>query len=163
MYIGTHAFLPVITITAIDIFRLSTKKEPLLSNKQLLLVGIAGILPDILWPHFSIQGRYTSWTHTVWFLIALFPVIWYLFKHTIKTGFLKITLFFWLATFIHIATDALSGGVSLFYPLGNVIGAYYIPYKYWIKSDITFILAGIIIIGIKIVLNRKRRMLIVKL
>ena len=139
MYLGTHACLPVLIVSAIDIIRLSSKKTKFLNNRQLALIGLAGILPDFLWPHFSMQQRLNSWTHTLWFLLLLIPVVLLFARWKIKKDYLKFTLIFWIAASLHVLMDALSGGIKFFYPYGNVIGDYYISHPTWITWDIVFI------------------------
>lgn len=157
MLLGTHACIPLVTLGTIDIIRLSTNRAPLLKGWPFALVGVAGILPDVLWPHTSIHARLTSWTHTIWFLIGTFPVIWLIAKWTVRRSWRLFALFFWLAMALHIATDAISGGVSLLYPIEGVIGKYYIPWKYWIYSDIGFILVTIVLLSIRFSLLRQKK------
>ena len=146
MYIGTHACLPIVVISSIDIIRLSFSRERLLTNKQLALIGLAGVLPDFLWPHFSMQQRLHSWTHAQWFLILLFPIILLISKKRVKNQFVKFSLIFWITVILHLFMDALSGGINFFYPLGNIIGGYYISHPTWITWDIVFISATILLL-----------------
>lgn len=156
MYIGTHAFLPVIAITTAEIITVTFKKQRHFSGIQILLIGIAGILPDLLWPHTSLKARYNSWTHTLWFLLILLPLIYIISAKLFKKNTLLFSLSCWFASLLHIITDALSGGVSFFYPLGDVIGQYYIPYPYWIKSDFVFICVGLSLLLIRYIIVRKK-------
>jgi hypothetical protein len=113
MYVGTHVCLPVITVVSIDIIRVLRGKEGLLTNWQLFFIGVAGFLPDLLWPHLSRTGRLNSWTHTLWFLIVLLPLVLLFSRLIMKHKFLKFSLFFWLAAVSHVILDIISGGVRL--------------------------------------------------
>lgn len=146
MFLGTHACIPLLSVGLVDTFRLNSKKSPVLKNKQFYLLGLAGILPDILWPHTSMHARLTSWTHTIWFLILSFPVIYLLAKKIIKQNYLTFVILFWTAGVLHVLTDVFSGEVSLFYPIQKVIGNRLIPWPVWMYSDITFVSVTIILL-----------------
>ncbi len=155
MYIGTHICLPVAAIVVADIARGLKGKDKLLPNKQLFLIAIAGFLPDLLWPHFSRTGRLNSWTHTIWFLALLLPIVILISRKIVKNKFLLFSVLFWLASVLHILTDALSGGVRLFYPFNGIIGSYSVPWPMWIKSDIFFvILLAVLLVNRRIVIRQ---------
>jgi hypothetical protein len=139
MDIITHACFPVVIVSSIEIIRHQYYKTRPINGMQLFFVGLAGGLPDILWPHFSLYQRMHSWTHTLWFLILLLPLVFIVAKWKIKEGYQKFTIMFWLAAMSHILLDGLSGGVNLFYPINKRIGAYYISYHTWIFFDIIFV------------------------
>lgn len=139
MNIIAHACLPLVIIKIAD--TVSPHKSGWLSNKQLFFIAIAGILPDFLWPHFSLQQRLTSPTHTIWFLIFLIPVVYLLARWEEKENYLRFTFFFLFAYASHIALDSISGGVNLLYPIKSKIGAYFISYPTWLFYDL--ILAGL--------------------
>lgn len=155
MYIGTHACLPVAIISSIDIVRMSFRREAILNNGQLALIALAGVLPDLLWPHFSIQQRLNSWTHTLWFLLLLMPVILLFSKWRIKKNYLKFSLIFWLAASLHLLMDALSGGIKFFYPLGDKIGSYYIPYPTWKNWEVVLISSTAILLYIRYLIRKR--------
>jgi hypothetical protein len=126
-----------------------------MNGVQLFLIGLAGGLPDILWPHFSLYQRMHSWTHTIWFLIGLMPVVLLLAKWKIREGYVKFSILFWLAAMSHILLDGLSGGINLFFPIIKRIGTYYISYHTWVYYDITFVcLMIVVLIQRKIVTGR---------
>ena len=154
MYLGTHACMPVLIVSAIDIVRLISRKTIFLNNRQLALTGLAGILPDILWPHFSIQQRLNSWTHTLWFLLLLVPLVLMLAKWRIKQNYLKFSVIFWLAVSLHFLMDALSGGIKFFYPFGDRIGDYYIAHPYWKIWELVFIGSTSILLSIRYGIKR---------
>ncbi len=152
MYWGTHACLPVLTVTTIDTLRVSRQQPRLITNKQLWLIALAALLPDILSPHFSIADRHSSWTHTLWFLGGILPVILILSKWLVKTNWQWLAFYCYLASCIHVFLDGIAGGVSFLYPMEGVFGDYYVPWKYWIYSDVGFILMTRLMLFI---LNRK--------
>ncbi len=136
MYLGTHACLPLVAASITDIFRVISNRKPLFSGWQLFFIALAGTLPDLLWPHMSRQARLSSWTHTIWFLIGVLPIIYLVAKKVLKKNLLVFVLFFWLAIVLHVFMDGISGGVSLLYPIYNVFGHYYIPWPLWLKIDL---------------------------
>lgn len=147
MYIGTHVCLPVITVVTVDIIRVLRGKQKLLPNWQLFFIGIAGFLPDLLWPHLSRTGRLNSWTHTIWFLILLLPLTLLISKIIMKRKYLLFSILFWLAAVSHVFLDSISGGVRLFYPFNDrIIGNYLIPWPYWVRIDILFIIMLIVLL-----------------
>lgn len=153
----THACLPVVLVSAAEIILNKQNKVDYLSNWQLVLIGVAGMLPDLLWPHFSLRQRMHSPTHTIWFLSVVFPIVFLLAKWKLKEGYVRFSLLFWMAVALHIAADAISGGVNLLYPISAKIGMYLIPYRLWVRSDIIFV--GLTIILWTSVERRKRRFL----
>jgi hypothetical protein len=141
MYVGTHVCLPLIPIVTIDIVRVLRGKQKLLTNWQLFFVGIAGFLPDLLWPHFSRAGRLNSLTHTIWFLVLILPLVFLAARITIKQNYILFSLLFWLATVSHVFLDTISGGARLLYPLSEKIsGSYFVPWPLWLKMDILFVI-----------------------
>jgi hypothetical protein len=154
----THACLPVTVAMAIDVLRLGTGRERLFANKQLIAIGIAGALPDLLYPHLSLRARYSSWTHTVWFLAALYPVYAGICREWFRRRWLLLTNFLWLASIAHIATDTISNGTRPLYPYGPIIKYRFIPggvYR-WLKFDVAFVLA-IVVLAILIKWLKTRR------
>jgi hypothetical protein len=83
----------------------------------------------------------TSWSHGLpfWFAISTVLVI----GSLIGRGGLspQVAIGMSAAYLLHIACDAISGGVDLFYPLGSRIwGYYWIDPLWWIPIDIILIL-----------------------
>lgn len=149
MMLGTHAALPVIGVTSLEIMRLSNNQDRLLSNWQLFFIGIGGVLPDLLWPHFSMQGRLNSYTHTLWFIILLIPITYFISKRFYSKNINFFTFSFVSAALLHIATDGISGGVSFIYPIEGVWGIWLVPFKLWMYADLTFLLLMISLIFVR--------------
>lgn len=151
--------MPVIAIGSADIYRLHNNKQPVLTTAQLLLIAVAGILPDLLWPHTSMHGRLTSWTHTIWFLLVLFMVVYFISKRVLNKKHTTFAVLFWFAAALHIFADAISGGVAFFYPVEKVVGARHIPYRYWLYFDLVFVTVTAILFVMRSRLKNYRRSL----
>ena len=140
----THALLPVIAAAACESgFQLFKARRNHWSCKQLLLIGLFGAAPDLLNPHLSLEARYTSWSHSIWFWAAL-SVLLYIFTLA-KRHVLPLLLTFWLSFgyLAHIVLDGFSGGIAWNYPWHKgVIGEYYINPVWWVPVDVgLFIIA----------------------
>jgi len=131
MNIITHALAPVIIIQWLN---------PKLKNSNIKFLGLMllfGALPDLLNPHFTLEGRLLSWSHALpcWLTITIF--LW--LTHRYLKSYLPLTIacFCSFAYLFHIACDAITGGVSLFYPFNKYLfGGYYIHSLLWIALDI---------------------------
>jgi heme A synthase len=139
MTIVTHALSPVLVASTVNVFSLKYQRKIIFTFKQLLAIGMAGIIPDILGMHFSLEGRYTSWTHTIWFVIGIYPVCFGVARRFFQSQWLLMTHMLWFAVIFHLALDSKSGGVALFYPYGDVVGDYLIGWDYWVRADLILI------------------------
>ena len=154
----THACAPVVVAMAVDALRLSTGHNRLFTNKHLIAIGCAGALPDLLNPHLSLRARYSSWTHTIWFLLVMYPVYTIICRKWFRERWILLTQFLWLATVAHIATDTISNGTRPLYPYGPVIKYRFIRggVYHWVKYDLVFMAAIVILaVLIKWLENRK--------
>jgi hypothetical protein len=140
----THACLPLVIVKIADTVQPNISER--LNNKQLCFIGLAGILPDLLWPHFSLQQRMNSPTHTVWFLLFLIPVVYSLARWKAKENYLRFSIFFIFAFASHIALDSISGGVNLWYPIKSKIGTYFISYHKWLLCDLLLAVTTVIVL-----------------
>ncbi|MFP4309480.1 MAG: metal-dependent hydrolase [Desulfococcaceae bacterium] len=137
MYVGSHFAIPVVAATLVDLGCLAAGRSRLFSNRELLLVGFCGVLPDLLSPHLRLSARLTSWSHTVWFAIGLLPVLWMFFRKRETSSRWRMTAFCWIAAVLHLLGDAVSGGIAPFYPLtGFRWGWYLVPWRLWGKIDL---------------------------
>jgi hypothetical protein len=68
----THALLPVIITT---VALRDTRPDWLCGRGGLIVIGIAGALPDLLSPHLSIESRLNSWSHGLPFWLLLSSLI----------------------------------------------------------------------------------------
>lgn len=118
-------------------------RDNVFSGRVLCGVAVFGLLPDLCTPHLSLEARFTSWSHTLWFIVALIPV-------AIAAGFpldrnhrVRTAVILWLAVLLHLVADAVSGGIPWLYPWSDeVIGDYYIHPAHWIWYDTVFILGA---------------------
>ncbi|WP_075090880.1 metal-dependent hydrolase [Haloferula sp. BvORR071] len=142
MLLGTHILLPVCGGLALDNASLRQGRGYFLPLWSLAVIGLFGALPDLCCPHLELDARYTSWSHTVWFMAGLIPVCAMVASFFPKQGRWWVALFCWLAAALHLAGDAVAGGIAWLYPWrSDVIGKYYIPAGlWWFVSDIIFVL-----------------------
>lgn len=122
MNVITHAFAPVAVALAVDVARIYGGRQPIFPARRLVAIGCAGALPDLLYPHLSLVARYSSWTHTVWFLLAAYPVFALICRKWFGERSVLMTQILWLAAATHLATDMVSNGIRPLYPYGPVIG-----------------------------------------
>ena len=151
MFVITHALAPVAIGAAANVARLAGgTRERLFSGVQLLLIGAAGASPDVLSPHLSLTARLTSPTHTIWYLLAVYPVFLLLALWFGKNRRLLLAHAMWLAVLLHLASDALAGGVAWLYPLDDrILGGRFIPYPFW------WLLSDAISVGLVILFHQK--------
>lgn len=127
----THALLPVICV------KLAFKTKAWLGRWDYFKIGLAGALPDILNPHLSLEARMAGWSHGLpcWFALTMLIIIYSL----LSRGKLSVRLAACMsgAYLLHIACDAISGGVNLLHPLGDFPwGKYWVFPSWWIPLDI---------------------------
>jgi hypothetical protein len=141
MLAGTHALLPVCTCLLVENTSLACGRGRLFPPKTMLLVAAFGVLPDLCTPHISLEARYTSWSHTLWFMIGMLFVC-AMASSFIEKGYrLRVAVVCWLAAALHLVADAVSGGIAWLYPWRDVVvGSYIIPPQHWIWFDAGFIL-----------------------
>ena len=145
MFVGTHAFLPVLVASAVNAYRVRSGRRSLFTVKELVLIGVAGSLPDLLSPHISLSARLSSWTHNLWFLLGSCPILlmsaWFLSRQK----HLLLGIFLWAAVALHLIVDMSSGGISPFYPFEAVIGFRTVPFHYWFHLDVFLISAFLLL------------------
>jgi LexA-binding, inner membrane-associated putative hydrolase len=141
MLIGTHALLPVCGCLVVDQIAMVAGHERRFSWKSLCLVAFFGVLPDICSPHIMLEDRHASFAHSVWFIgVVTLPAAMAscFFDRAIRLG---IAVACWVAVALHLAADAVSGGIPWLYPKSDeVIGHCWIDLDYWIISDAVFVL-----------------------
>jgi hypothetical protein len=136
MFIVTHAFAPVAASLAVDLGAIRTRGERMFPAWSLVAVGLFGALPDLCTPHLSLEARYASWSHTLWFALGILPVAAMAVSFFGRRKFWLVTLACWLAVVLHLATDAVSGGIAWLQPWRpDVIAATWIPFRCWLFGD----------------------------
>ncbi len=140
MFIGTHTLLPVAIGLGIDNARLAAGRDEVFPAWSIPVVGLFGALPDLCTPHLSLEARYASWSHTLVFLAAALPLAAMVATVFPKGTRLACALAFWLATALHLACDAMSGGVAWLLPWDDsILGTYLIHPDYWVAADAVFV------------------------
>ena len=137
MFIVTHFSIPFLSyFTANRYLRIHDSKKFLLLYSS--IVGIAGVLPDLINIHITLTARHNSITHTLWS-----PLIIFFLCSMIVLRFKKIprVLIFWIpfAISTHLFLDGISGGIKLLYPSPMIIGNNYINTSWWGISDACFL------------------------
>jgi hypothetical protein len=140
MTIVTHALSPIIVASTVNALSLKFQRKNIFTFRQLFAIGLAGIIPDVLGMHFSLEGRYSSWTHTIWFVIGVYPICLYIARRFFHSKWILMTHMLWFAVIFHLALDSKSGGIVLFYPYGSVVGDYLIGWDYWVRADLVLIM-----------------------
>jgi membrane-bound metal-dependent hydrolase YbcI (DUF457 family) len=116
-YAVMHALIPIILVDTVRDHAFKTKKN-LLTNRYVLLAGIAGMLPDV--DLLFTPYLHRTITHSIWFpLIFLFG---FLISYTLsKERLYKIFLMLFIGFSLHVIMDAiLLGSVTPLFPLDSI-------------------------------------------
>ena len=151
----THALLPVI-VTAVALR--DSRPEWLCKRGGLIVIGIAGALPDLLSPHLSIDSRLTSWSHGLpfWFLLSSLLLLLCLVIRNRWNW--RLALASSAAYGLHLFCDAISGGINLLHPYRTLIwGDYWVPPMYWIPLDIVCVLTCYWMFRLKPLWQKRRK------
>lgn len=112
-------------------------------------IALFGVLPDLCTPHISLEARLTSWSHTVWFMAGLVPVVALLATVFEPGSRFRMALVLWFASGLHLVADAVSGGIAWLYPWrDDVMGRAWIQAQYWIAFDAFFILLAWVLLRV---------------
>jgi membrane-bound metal-dependent hydrolase YbcI (DUF457 family) len=150
MLIGTHTLLPVCLGLAAENASLTTGRGYVFPPWGLAAIGFFGALPDLCTPHVTLEARYSSWSHTLWFLGALLPLCAMIASFFPKGFRWRTALCCWLAVLLHLAADAVAGGIAWLQPWrSDVIGGSYIPAAQWFWYDAGFVLLTWVLIRLR--------------
>ena len=150
MLIGTHTLLPVCLGLVAENASLAKGRGHVFPAWGLFAIGFFGGLPDFCTPHVSLDARYSSWSHTLWFMGAIIPVIAMIVSFFGKEGRWRLALGCWLATLLHLIGDAVAGGIPWLQPWSpHILGDYYIPAADWLWYDIGFVLLTWILVRLR--------------
>ncbi len=127
----THFCFPLICAMAVDSPR-GWQDPPAFTKRELIEIGIGGMLPDIIDPHLSLALRLGSWTHSIIFVLLIVAIIKIMDVH----HSCRWQHWFVFAVGSHLFLDALSGGVRLWYPAEHVVGGTLIPFFLWLPIDV---------------------------
>jgi len=141
MMVGTHSLLPVCCCLLVDKMARTAGTPRIFTEWNLCLVGLFGFLPDILSPHLSLEARQSSLSHTVWAVGVMALVVVPVGRFCGRKGSrVAVAVACWFAYVLHLAADAISGGIAWLYPWKDeAIGSYLIPSTQWIYYDAGFI------------------------
>ena len=140
MLVGTHALLPVCGCLAVDHLSMLAGRDRVFPARSLWWVAGFGALPDLCSPHLSLEARYSSLSHTVWFLVLMIPAAVLAASFMESSVRLRVALACWAAAALHLAADAVSGGIAWLHPWrDDIIGAYHIHPAHWVFYDILFV------------------------
>lgn len=150
MFDGFHALLPVTGGLAIEVVSLKWRGVRVFPDWTLSIVALFGVLPDLCSPHFSLEDRHESWSHTVLFLVLLLPVCagmtWWFPKGTR----VRVAAVAWVSAALHLAADAVSGGVPWLLPWSDKpIGDYHIRPEDWLFFDAAFMVLALVGWGLR--------------
>ena len=116
-----------------DNLRLAAGLDWLLPRRSLWVVGVFGVLPDLFSPHLSLAARYASGSHSIVFLVGVIVLAAAAGSFFENGRRLMVAVVCWCAVVLHLAADALSGGIVPGYPVPfEVLGGAYIPFRFWV-------------------------------
>ncbi|WP_338289342.1 metal-dependent hydrolase [Luteolibacter sp. LG18] len=143
MMAGFHSMMPVTGCLTAEVISLRFRHQRVFPDWTLPLVALFGVLPDICSPHISLEDRHGSFSHTLLFLAVLVPVCGMIVLWFEKGMRLRVAVVMWLAAMLHLAADAVSGGIAWLAPWNEEpIGEYYLEPFTWPIYDAVFILAA---------------------
>ncbi|MEM1083391.1 MAG: metal-dependent hydrolase [Verrucomicrobiota bacterium] len=165
MFIGTHALLPACVALTTDSLRLATRRRELFPEWSIPVIALFGTLPDICTPHITLDARFSSWSHTLAFLVGLLPICLLVAVKFPKESRILLFFSFWFAVAIHLATDTVAGGIPWLMPWvmpsGNhidrtgILGDFYIHPSYWLAFDAFFVILTWILVGLRGALRKR--------
>jgi membrane-bound metal-dependent hydrolase YbcI (DUF457 family) len=136
MFVITHALSPVILTAIGDTAALEKAGGRTLRRRHYIAIALSGAMPDLLYPHLSLAARYSSWTHTIWFLAGFSLVAAFVARRWFDRAGLMAALMIGACAF-HLFCDAIAGGIAWAYPFSSdVIGDYYVPPSLWLWLDL---------------------------
>jgi len=104
--------------------------------RSVAIVAVCGMLPDLASPHLTLDDRHTAFSHTAWAALLFGAVVAALairFPKRIPPSFASLCFGAYSG---HLACDAITGGIPLFYPSSTaIVGRNYLPYWLWITCD----------------------------
>lgn len=110
----THALAPVV------ICHLAFGRGKWVGKYGLIAIGLAGALPDILSPHFSLEARMASWSHGLPAWLGFSVIIFTLAALRRNLVSYPLAAALSAAYLFHLICDAISGGINNLYLAGDV-------------------------------------------
>ncbi|WP_227021662.1 metal-dependent hydrolase [Oceaniferula marina] len=142
----THALIPAVTAGIfLNLYR-GKEGGSRGSYKDLLVIGLFGAAPDLLNPHMSLEDRYSSWSHSIfaWLAVLVFLLVSKWVPRLPWQRWLTWSKLVWCSSAygLHLACDAVSGGIAWLYPWkADIVGAYLVPPVWWIPMDVSLFLS----------------------
>jgi len=137
MFALTHICLPVAAAVVMNVFARRQGYGDPFTPWTYALVGLFGILPDLLHPHLYLHERLDSWSHGIPAVVAvtlLGGVIMATQRHRVASVYALMCV---LAYGAHVGGDMISGGIRPWYPWSPVVwGTNWVPPGQWITLDI---------------------------
>lgn len=131
----THALAPVI------IAHVAFSRSKRFRAWDLVAIGVAGALPDLLTPHMTLESRMISWSHGLPFWTAFAGMLFVISLLSKQRISIRIAGIMSLSYLFHLVCDAVSGGINVLYPVKDLIwGAYWVSPEFWIPLDIICLL-----------------------
>jgi len=158
MYVITHALAPVLLAAIADTIGLERTGLRSLRGAHFLAIGLAGAAPDLLSPHLSLEARFSSWSHTLWFLVLAVPVAVLVARRFFRSDAKAMALWMITGVLLHLTCDAIAGGIAWSYPLSpDVLGDYFVHWNWWLEIDIFHV---VIVSLLVLWLRRRERLLL---
>jgi hypothetical protein len=110
-------------------------------GREMAVVAVCGILPDLLSPHIYLEARYGSSSHTLWAWLGFALIVLIAGRLWNRHFGPRLQILCIVAYGLHLACDMISGGITLFHPLSSVVyGGQLISYLMWYVSDVLLFL-----------------------
>lgn len=139
MFVGVHACLPLIVAGAVEWWRVGRGQSPGFTKVDLVLIGFAGLSPDILSPHFGLAARHTSLAHSFWYPALMAGGVALTAIPALRRWF-PLALLAWVGVILHLACDLISGGIPLWGTDRAIVGAISIHSASWLYCDVAALL-----------------------
>ena len=136
MFVITHALVPVVTAQALALTLHAFGRRNPFRKRDYLALMVAGMMPDLLSPHLSLEDRWTSFSHTVFSLMICLPLALWSARRIAPEHPRIVAVLLYYAVFMHLLGDALSGGITWLYPWKtDIIGGRMISFNAWFAWD----------------------------
>jgi hypothetical protein len=140
MFPIAHAAAPLLLLSIYNKIRVA-KKQPAIPTVYYVIIGIAGVLPDIIGLHFTAAGRAT-FSHTIFYPLILLTA--YVIMQKLKPRLATPVLLLLIGAMMHLAQDAIVGPLYPLHPFNMYeMNIWFIPRNdmlpvYWYLFDAFF-------------------------
>ncbi len=141
MFLGSHFAAPIMGALLLESRGKKKNLSHAITKEEYLVLGLIGMMPDMLYPHFGGGSHYQSFTHSLWAFGLFTGAILLIGKTVYKNLSNRYIVYMILALSSHYLIDFFSGGVLWLYPFSeSKIGYALIPLKTWVILDFTLII-----------------------